>query len=143
MTIESILTETQKALEKQSHHFVNLTEKQKNKIQSLNTSIQERLDELALQEGKELIDIDSENRKIKKELNSARKELQKAKDDAESLKNERLAFEQEKQDTRQALDDERALYLDYMSSLEKRELTVKWQEEMHERTVKEFIANKI
>ncbi len=142
VTIESILTETQKALEKQSHHFANLTEKQKDKIQSLNTSIQERLDELALQEGKELIDVDSENRKIKKELNIARKELQKAKDDAESLKNERVAFEKEKQDTLQAINEERAKYECYMGSLEKREQKIVLSEKRLEKYKAELLSKK-
>lgn len=141
-TIEFILIETQKALNKQSHHFAHLTEKQKEKIQSLNTSIQERIDELSLQEGKELIDFDSENRKIKKELNIARKELKKALDDAKSLINERVAFDKEKQDIRQSLDEERALYINYMGSLEKREQRIVLSEKRLERYRQELFSKK-
>ena len=97
-TIESILDETRKALDAQSNHFASLTESQIDTIQELNDGIQERLDELAIQEGKELIDVDSENRKIKKELTKAKKELQSMLDDAKSLKDERIAFEKEKND---------------------------------------------
>lgn len=142
VTIESILTETHKALEKQSAHFSSLTEKQKDKIQSLNSKIQEKLDIFALQDSKEIIDIDSENRKFKKELTIARKELQKAKDDAESLKNERIAFDKEKDDTRQALDEERAKYLDYMSSLEAREKKIALSEKRLEKYKQELLSKK-
>lgn len=142
VTIESILIETQKALDKQSNHFANLTEKQKDKIQSLNTSIQERLNELALQEGKELIDVDSENRKIKKELTIARKELQKVKDDAESLKNERISFNKEKDDIIQALNEERVKYLNYMRSLEAREQKIVLSEKRLEELKKELLSKK-
>ena len=62
-------------------------------------------------------------------------------DDAKSLKNERIAFEKEKNDTRQALDEEHEKYVNYMNSLEKREITIKWQEELHKITVDEFIKN--
>ena len=123
-TIETIIEETQKTLDKNSVHFHNLTEKQRAKLQELSTAIQDRLDELAIQEGKELIDIDSENRKIKKELTKARKELQSMKDDSESLKNERIAFEKEKSDTMTALDEERNRYIDYMNTLVRRERDV-------------------
>lgn len=142
VTIESILTETNKALEKQSAHFSSLTEKQKDKIQSLNSKIQEKLDIFALQDNKEILDIDSENRKFKKELTIARKELQKAKDDAESLKNERIAFDKEKEDTRQTLDKERATYLDYMSSLEAREQKITLSEKRFEKLKEEILSKK-
>lgn len=141
-TIESILEETRKALDKNSIHFYNITDKQKEKLQELNTAIQERLDELAIQEGKELIDIDSENRKIKKELTKAKKELKAMIDDAKSLKDERIAFEKEKEDIMVALNEERNRYIGYMNSLEKREKTLKWQEEMHEKTVQKFIQER-
>lgn len=120
-TIESILEETKKALDKNSVHFYKITDKQKEKLQELNTAIQERLDELAIQEGKELIDVDSENRKIKKELTKAKKELQSMLDDAKSLKDERIAFDKEKNDIMVALDEERNRYIDYMNNLESRE----------------------
>lgn len=141
-TVESILEATREALYKESHHFYNLTSKQKDKIQELNTAIQERLDELSLQEGKELIDFDSENTKIKKELTKARKELQKAIDDAESLKSERIAFDKEKEDIQQALDEERAKYLDYMGSLEKREQKIILTEKRLEKYKKELLSKK-
>ena len=120
-TIESIIEETKKTLDKNSIHFHNITEKQRVKLQELSTAIQERLDELSIQEGKELIDIDSENRKIKKELTIARKELQSMLDDAKSLKDERIAFEKEKNDIMVALDEERNRYIDYMNNLASRE----------------------
>ena len=120
-TIESILDETRKALDAQSNHFASLTESQIDTIQELNDGIQERLDELAIQEGKELIDVDSENRKIKKELTKAKKELQSMLDDAKSLKDERIAFEKEKNDIMVALDEERNRYIDYMNNLASRE----------------------
>lgn len=63
-------------------------------------------------------------------------------DDAKSLKDERIAFEKEKNDIRQALDEEHEKYVNYMNSLEKRERTLKWQEEMHERTVQKFIQER-
>ena len=141
-TIESILEETRKALDKNSIHFYNITDKQKEKLQELNTAIQERLDELAIQEGKELIDVDSENRKIKKELTKAKKELQSMLDDAKSLKDERIAFEKEKNKTKKELDEERERYINYMNSLEKREETIKWREELHEKTVQKFIKER-
>ncbi len=120
-TIESILEETKKALDKNSVHFYKITDKQKEKLQELSTAIQERLDELAIQEGKELIDIDSENQKIKKELTKAKKELKAMIDDANSLKDERIVFNKEKEDTRKELDEERQRYIDYMNNLVIRE----------------------
>ena len=120
-TIESILEETRKALDKNSIHFYNITDKQKEKLQELSIAIQDRLDELAIQEGKEIIDVDSENRKIKKELTKAKKELQAMLDDAKSLKDERIAFDKEKNDIMVALDEERNRYIDYMNNLESRE----------------------
>lgn len=123
-TIESILEETKKALDKNSVHFYKITDKQKEKLQELNTAIQERLDELSIQEGKELIDIDSENQKIKKELTKAKKELKAMIDDIQSLKDERIAFEKEKNDIMAALDQERNRCIDYMNNLVIRERDV-------------------
>ena len=141
-TIESIIEETQKTLDKNSIHFHNLTDKQKSKLQELSIAIQDRLDELAIQEGKELIDIDSENRKIKKELTIARKELQTMLDDAKLLRNERIAFEKEKNDIRQAINEERAKYIDYMASLEKREQKIVLSEKRLEKYKEELLSKK-
>ena len=63
-------------------------------------------------------------------------------DDAKSLKDERIAFEKEKEDIMVALNEERNRYIGYMNSLEKREKTLKWQEEMHEKTVQKFIQER-
>ena len=65
--------------------------------------------------------MDSENRKIKKELTKAKKELQAMLDDAKSLKDERIAFDKEKNDIMVALDEERNRYIDYMNNLASRE----------------------
>lgn len=66
---------------------------------------------LAEYEKKELIDIDSENRKRKTAISKKSKELQEIKDDIQSLKNERIEFEKEKVNTRKELDEEHERYI--------------------------------
>lgn len=142
VTIESILTDTNKALEQQSAHFSSLTEKQKDKIQSLNSKIQEKLDVFALQDGKEIIDIDSENRKFKKELSLKRKELQEITDLLEENKklvdttNKKIEKEQER------MKKEKAELLEYRTNLEEREKLVALSEKRLEKYKEELLSKK-
>lgn len=141
-TIESILEETQKVMERNKENFYKLTDKQREKIKEFNEKIAEYISILEKYEWKELIDIDSENKKIKKELSKAKKELKAMLDDAKELKKEREEFEKQKESIRKELDEERERYINYMNSLEKREETIKWREELHEITVQKFIQER-
>ena len=141
-TIESILEETQKVMERNKENFYKLTDKQREKIKEFNEKIAEHIAILEEYEWKELIDIDSENKKIKKELSKAKKELKAMLDDAKELKKEREEFEKQKESVRKELDEERERYINYMNSLEKREETIKWREELHEITVQKFIQER-
>lgn len=123
-TLESILQETQKIMERNRENFHKLTDKQREKINEFNEKIAESMEILAEYEGKELIDIDSENRKRKISISKKSKELQEIKDDIQSLKNERIEFEKEKEETRRKLDEEHQRYIDYMDNLVIRERDV-------------------
>jgi hypothetical protein len=63
-------------------------------------------------------------------------------DDAKELKKEREEFEKQKESVTKELDEERERYINYMNSLEKREETIKWREELHEKTVQKFIQER-
>tara|TARA_R110000868_G_scaffold303778_2_gene564268 strand:+ start:1352 stop:1549 length:198 start_codon:yes stop_codon:yes gene_type:complete len=63
-------------------------------------------------------------------------------DDAKLLRNERIAFEKEKNDIRQAINEERAKYIDYMGSLEKREQKIVLSEKRLEKYKEELLSKK-
>lgn len=111
-------------MERNRENFHKLTDKQREKINEFNEKIAESMEILAEYEGKELIDIDSENRKRKISISKKSKELQEIKDDIQSLKNERIEFEKEKEETRRKLDEEHQRYIDYMDNLVIRERDV-------------------
>jgi hypothetical protein len=89
-TLESILTETKKTLAKQQIDFISLTDKQQSNIELFNSSIQKRLSELSRLEWIELIDFETENRKLKAKLNAAREELVRTQNDTRIMNNVEL-----------------------------------------------------
>lgn len=74
--LETHLNATLQALNDSRVSFYGITDKQRAKIEELNNSIANRLSELSIQEGKEIIDIDALNIEFKKEISKTKKELQ-------------------------------------------------------------------
>lgn len=74
--LETHLNATLQSLNDSRVSFYGITDKQRAKIEELNNSIANRLSELSIQEGKEIIDIDALNIEFKKEISKTKKELQ-------------------------------------------------------------------
>lgn len=101
---------------------------------------------LALQESnakaERFVDYSEENEKAEKELKKAKSQLEKARKDLETMKTERLSFDKYKEDTRQALVEERAKYMGYMKSLELREEKIALSERRLEKYKQELLSKK-
>lgn len=101
---------------------------------------------LALEEAnakaERFVDYSEENEKAEMELKKAKSQLEKARKDLETIKTERLSFDKYKEDTRQALEEERAKYMGYMKSLELREERISLSEKRLEKYKQELLSKK-
>lgn len=127
-TTESILEETKKTLNETSLHFVNLTENQKEIIKNLDKSIQERIKELSVQEWKELIDFDEENRKIKRKLTEKKQELQIVIEDLQEKEKEKEKIENYIKEQLEFIEKEKQDILSIKNNLEIREKDIRIKE---------------
>ena len=91
-SLENILIETKKAIEKEQNNFHTFTEKQKIAINKLNKDINDKLQIFEVYNNKKLIDIDSINLKYKEQKQAKNIELQALQDDIDKLKKEKQIF---------------------------------------------------
>lgn len=127
-TIESILQETKKALYTETHNFAILTDKQKEKLRELWQEIQKRIKELDKYEWKVIIDVDSENRRIKTEMTKKRIELKDLEDSVQVKKQEQEKIDIKNLQKEKELIQEKQFLLDYRSNLERREKDIQIKE---------------
>lgn len=127
-TIESILQETKKALDAETHNFAILTDKQKEKLRELWQEIQKRIEELDKYEWKVIIDVDSENRRIKTEMTKKRTELKDLEDSLQAKRKEQEEIDAKNLQKEKELTEEKQSLLDYRSNLERREKDIQIKE---------------
>jgi len=126
--IESILQETKKALDTETHNFAILTDKQKEKLRELWQEIQKRIEELDKYEWKVILDVDSENRRIKKEMTRKRTELKDLEDMLQVKRKEQEEIDTKNLQKEKELIEEMQSLLDYRSNLERREKDIQIKE---------------
>ena len=106
-SIESILENTAKELEKSRQFFYKLTDNQKEKIALLNQDINKKVEELSEYSKIKLIDKEAENKRIKNLIKEKIKEVEELELKKVSLKKEIDEFEKYRTKESQKLDKQK------------------------------------
>ena len=119
-SIESILENTARELEKSRQFFYKLTDNQKEKIALLNQDINKKVEELSEYSKIKLIDKEAENKRIKNLIKEKIKEVEELELKKVSLKKEIDEFEKYRTKESQKLDKQKKYQETVKSALAKR-----------------------